>query len=329
MIFMKKILSLIFVVLFTISVFVGCSSNTETENSNIIRIGGLKGLTSIGMVKLLDDSANGLTENNYEFTLAGSADELTPKILKGELDIIAAPINLAAVLSAKSNGAVQVLGINVLGVLYIVEKGEITVNSLEDLKGKTIYATGKGSTPEVSLTYLLEQKGIDINNDVSVIWKSEPSEVVAQMAADESAIAMLPQPYVTVAENQLENLNVVLDLNEEWNKLDNGTEMITAVIIVRKDFAEKNPELIDSFMNEYKSSTEYVTENVEEAAALTEKFDIIKAAVAKKAIPDCNIVFITGEEAKEEATAFFEILYNYNPASVGGTLPSEGLFLVK
>ena len=327
---MKKIIAFLLSVTVILSLLAGCDSAGKTENyeSVTIRLGGLKGPTSIGMVKLLDDAEKGETANTYEFTLAGSADELTPKLLKGELDIIAAPANLGAVLYNKSEGAVQMMAVNTLGVIYIVEKGGDEINALSDLKGRTIYATGKGSTPEYALTYLLKEAGLTLEEDVTVEWKSEPTEVVSGMAAEEHAVAMLPQPYVTVAESQLQDLRIAVDLNAEWEKLDNGSAFVTAGLIVRRAFAEEHPEALRKFLEEYASSTEYVNENVENAAELVEKYDIVKAAVAKKAIPYCNIVCVTGGEMKTMAEGYLEILFSQNEAAVGGTLPGEDFYLI-
>lgn len=294
-----------------------------------IRLGGLKGPTSMGMVKLLDDAEQKKTVNSYEFTMAAMADELTPKLLKGELDILAVPANLGAILYNNSNGAVKMVAANALGVIYIVEKDGETVNSLADLKGKTIYGTGKGSTPEYALSYLLSQAGLIPGEDVTVEWKSEPAEIVAQMATERNSVAMLPQPYVTVAQGQLENLRVALDLNDEWNKLDNGSAFVTASLVVRSAFAEEHPEALAKFLEEYKASTDYVNKNIEAAAELVEKYDIVKAAVAKKAIPGCNIVCITGEEMKTMTEGYFKVLADRNPAAVGGELPKDDFYWEK
>ena len=206
---LKKILS---VVLAAVLLLASASVSAEGTEKTTVRLGGLKGPTSMGMVKLLEDNENGLTANRYEFTLAGSPNDLTPALLKGDLDVLAVPVNLGAILFGKSGGAVQLAAVNTLGVLYIVEKGGETVQSPEDLKGKTLYATGKGSTPEYALAYLLAQHGIDINADLTVEWMSEHTEVVAKMAAAENAVALLPQPFVTVAAGQVENMRVALDL---------------------------------------------------------------------------------------------------------------------
>lgn len=356
---MKKILSLILALTLTAMMLTACasgsgnstasetsgessaeSSTTEssasTESSDSessataaeIRIGGLKGPTSMGMVKLMQDAGDGATENNYRFTIAGSADEISPKLIQGELDMAAVPANLASVIYNNTKGGVQLLAINTLGVLYICEKGE-SIGSLEDLKGKTIYATGKGSTPEYALRYILSENGIDPDSDVTLEWKSEPTEVVALMQeADENTVAMLPQPYVTVAQTSVEGLKIAVDLNEEWEKLDNGSQFLTGVLVVRKDFAQQNPDAVKTFLSEYQASTEYVNANTEEAAQLIEKYDIVKAAVAQKALPYCNITFSAGEEMTESMNGYLQVLYDQNPKSIGGAMPGDDFYYV-
>lgn len=321
---MKKLIA----VMTVLALVLGMVCFVSAEEKTAIRLGGLKGPTSMGMVKLLDDAENGLTKNAYEFTMAGSADELTPKILKGELDVLAVPANLGAILSKNSGGAVQMLAVNTLGVIYIVEKGGETVQTIEDLSGKTVYATGKGSTPEYALTYLLSQHGLDISTDVNVEWKSEPTEVVAQMATEEASVAMLPQPFVTVAAGQLENLRIALDLTKEWEALDNGSQFVTAGLIIRKEFAEANPDAVKTFLEEYAASTAYANEVPAEAAQLIEKYGIVKAAVAEKAIPYCNIVCIAGEDMKQMVSGYFEVLFAQNPKAVGGELPGDDFYLI-
>ena len=286
-----------------------------------LRVGALKGPTAMGMVRMMsDDGVN-------RYTLAGSADELTPKLIKGELDIICVPANLAAVLYNKTEGQLVTLAVNTLGVLYIVENGGESVQSMADLKGKTIVAAGKGSTPEFGLRYLLEQNGLDPDQDMTVDWKSEHAECVAALAAGTADIALLPQPFVTVAQGKLENLRVALDLTEEWDALDNGSAMITGVAVARRELVEERPELVDEFLREYAVSVDWVNGNTAEAAELVAANGIIESpAIAEKALPHCNIVCLTGQEMSGKLSGYLQVLAEANPDSVGGQLPGDGFF---
>ena len=321
---MKRGLIWILAILLLLSALCGCAAKPAEPVT--VRLGGLKGPTSMGMVKLLSDAEQGETENAYEFEMAAAADELTPKLLKGELDVLAAPLNLCAILSANSDGAAQLLAINTLGVLSIVENGGEEISSWEDLRGQTIYATGKGTTPEYALRYLLAQYGLDPDTDITLEWKSEPSEVVAQLAALDYGVAMLPQPFVTAAMAQLPALRVAMDLTEEWDKLENGSRLLTAGLLVRREFAEAHPEAIAVFLKEYAASVDYLNENVAEGAALVEQYDIVKAAVAEQAIPSCHVVCITGEEMKTAASGYYQVLFDQNPSSIGGAMPGDDFY---
>ena len=297
-----------------------------------ISVAALKGPTAMGMVKLMEESEGDLTESNhYTFTISAAPDEITPAIVQGKVDIAAVPANLAAVLSKKTEGGVKVIAINTLGVLYIVENGE-TINSVEDLKGKTIYASGKGSTPEYALNYMLKSNGIDPDSDVTIEFKAEHTECVSALEADPDGVAMLPQPFVTVAQLSNEKTRIALDMTKEWEEASkaNGSSasLVTGVVIARSEFIDEHPEAVKLFLDQYEKSVAFTNENTEEAAGLIERYDIIKAAVAKKAIPYCNIVCIKGSDMKEKLSGYLGELYNQNPEAVGGAEPSDEFYYI-
>ena len=286
-----------------------------------LRIAGLKGPTTMGLVNLMADEV----ASSYDFTMYGAADEIVPLLVKGDLDAAAVPANLAATLYNKTNGAVEVACINTLGVLYIVENGE-TVNSVADLKGQTIVTTGKGATPEYVLRYVLSENGVDPDSDVTIEYCSEATEALSKVQAGEATIAMLPQPFVTSALSQVEGLRVVLDMNEEWQKVA-GSKLVTGVLVVRKDAVENDPEAFASFMEGYAASVEAANSDLEGTAALCEQYGVVaKAALAQKALPQCNIVFETGDEMKTDLETYFNVLYAADPTSVGGTLPADDFY---
>lgn len=312
---MKKLISVLLLLCFFAALPV-CAQGEA------IQVGALTGPTAMGMVRLLEDG-----KDTYEPTILGAADELVPLILQGQVDIASVPANLAATLYNKTQGGITVLAVNVLGVLYIGEYNTENLQSLAGLKGQTIYATGKGSTPEYFLRYVLSQNGIDPDKDVTVEWKSEPSEVVALLNAEQKGIAMLPQPYVTAAAAQLgEGFRVALSLSDEWANLDNGTLCTTAVVMARKEFAEQNPEAVEQFLAELETSVAWVNENVEDAAQLCGDYGIIKAPVAQKAIPQCNLVCITGADMQQALSGCLNVIFEENPKAVGGALPESDFY---
>ena len=295
-----------------------------------INVVALKGPTAMGMVEMMSKAALSSPDGKaYSFQLLAAPDEVAPLIIQGKADIAAVPANLASVIYNKIEGGVQVLNINTLGVIYIIEKGE-TVSSASDLAGKTIFASGQGATPEYALRFILSENGIDPDNDVNIEWKSEHAECLSALLESEDGVAMLPQPFVTTAMTKAEGLRVALDLTDEWAKTQEGKEspstLLTGVTIVRKEFAEAHPELVAAFMEDYKNSVEYVNANVEEAAQKIEAFDIVPAAVAEKATPSCNIVFIDGIEMKAALEGYLSVLAAQNPQAIGGALPGDDFY---
>ena len=286
-----------------------------------INLAALSGPTALGMLDLLEKNENGEAANNYNVTIATAPDEVTGKIISGELDIAAVPTNVAATLYNKTEGQVQIAALNTMGVLYVLETGD-TIQSVADLAGKTIYATGQGSTPEYALNLVLEKNGLTPGEDVEIVF-------AADNASGEAQVALLPQPFVTSVLTQNENVRVALDLTEEWDKAVNGESGLTmGCVVVRKEFAEQNKEALDRFLDEYKQSVETVTseEGLAHAAELAEQYNIIKAAVAEKAIPECNIVFVEGDEMQQIAGGFLQVLYDANPQAVGGQLPNDDFY---
>lgn len=288
-----------------------------------VRIGALKGPTSIGLAGLIYENED--STNIYEYTMETQADVILAGVIAGDFDIALVPANVASVLYQKTEGQITAVDINTLGVLYMVS-GDQSIAGLEDLSGRTVYTTGKGNTPEYVLNYLLEEKGL--TGSVNVEFKSEATEVAATLAADPSAVGMLPQPFATVAQVQNESLAVVLDMTGEWDALGNGSQMVTGVTIVRNDFLEAHPDAVDQFLADHEASVNYVNTDTEQAAEYVAEMGIIeKPAVAQKAIPYCNIVCIEGEEMKTALSGYLEVLYAQDPSSVGGALPDDAFYL--
>ncbi len=294
-----------------------------------VRIAGLKGPTTMGLVNLLDMEQQGTAALDYDLQLYGTADEIVPGLIKGELDMAAIPANLAAALYQKTKGGIQVMAVNTLGVLYVVEKGD-TVHSMADLAGRTILSTGKGTTPEYLLRYLLEKNGLDPDKDVKIQYCSEATEVTAQMAAaQKDAIAVLPQPYVTAAGMKDPSLRVALDLTAEWDKVSDS-QLVTGVTVVRTQYAQEHPDVVEVFLQEYAQSVRTANTDLDRTAALCEQQGVVaKAAIAKKALPACNIVCRTGDEMQKDVSAYLSVLCAADPAAVGGKLPDEGFYWKK
>ena len=302
-----------------------CGNTEEKFTPAEMDVAVMTGPTAIGLIKVMSDAEAKTAANNYNFNVYGTADEISTGLIKGELDVACVPCNLASVLYNKTEGQIVMAAINTLGVLYIVETGN-GIQKVEDLRGKTIYSTGQGTTPEFTLRYLLSAAGIDPDKDVTIEDKSEAAEVAAALAETTDAVAMLPQPYVTAAMNQNKNLRIALSVTEEWEKLSDNSTVVTGVLVVRKSFVEENEVAFEKFLEEYQASVTYANENVEEAATALEHFGIFKAAIAKKAIPYCNVTFVAGEEMKTLAGAYLKVLFDQKPGAVGGKMPGDDFY---
>lgn len=306
------------------------TAKEEPAQRAAFSVAALKGPTAMGLVQLMKRSGTAPVSTEaelpYTFTLAGSADQVSPLLIKGELDMACVPANLASNLYHKTNGEIITLAINTLGVIYIVETGE-TLKSLSDLAGKTMVGAGKGSTPEFGLRYLLSQNNIDPDTGLSIDWKNEHSECVAALASGVASIALLPQPFVTVAQNKIPGLRVALDLTAEWDALNNGSGMVTGVIVARKSVVEANPEAVATFLKDYAESVDWVNGNVANAAQLIADYGIVdSAAIAEKALPHCNIVCITGSEMKSTLSGYLAALAEQEPTAVGGKVPADDFY---
>ncbi len=315
---MKKV----FALLLCLVLAFGCLASAETN----VRVAALKGPTAMGMAQMIT-TAQGDEASVYNFNIAASADEITPQLIQGNLDIAAVPANLAAVLYNNTQGSVKVLAINTLGVLYIVERGD-SVQSVADLRGKTIYSAGKGSTPEFALNYILQENGLDPTEDVTIEYKSEHTECLAAILQDETAVAMLPQPFATTAQTKAEDMRIALDLTAEWDKLTQESSMITGVVVARSAWLEENPEAAAAFMADYQASVAYVNANTAEAAEMIGNLDIVTAEVAEKALPYCNITYIAGTEMQQKLSGYLNVLFEQDAASVGGKLPDDAFYYV-
>ncbi|MGL4345061.1 MAG: ABC transporter substrate-binding protein [Cellulosilyticaceae bacterium] len=298
----------------------GCSQSPKIEEP--IAIAALNGPTGMGIVSLIEDT------EQYNITLYQSPDEIVGKVVSGEVDVACVPSNMASVLYNKTKGTdaeIGLLGVNTLGVLYLVENGD-TITSIQDLKGKTVLASGKGSTPEFVFNKILEAAGLVVGQDVEIVYQANHADIASQLGAKEGTIALLPQPFVTTVLAKNSNVRVAVDLNEAWQEATQ-TALPMGTMIANKAYVAENKEEIDIFLKEYSDSVKFVNEDIDAASQLIAKHQIIpQAELAKKALPECHIVWIDSQSARGDLEAFYEVLKAAEPKSVGGQLPDEAFY---
>ncbi|MFA9423586.1 MAG: ABC transporter substrate-binding protein [Sedimentibacter sp.] len=343
---MKKI-SLLLILVLALALSAGCTSNKETpaetpdenkvENEQVqqeepkepinVTIAGLKGPTSIGMIKMIDEKALNSDEYNVEYVAESAPDALTGKIINGDIQISSVPINLAAVLYNKTEGAVQLIAVNTIGNLYIIGTDEIS--SILDLEGKVLGMSAKGSTPDYAMNYILKQNGLE--GKVELDYSVDHATLAQSVIAEDTKLALLPQPFVAQTTMKNTNVKTLIDLNDAWKQAtDEASPLYTGCVIVNKEFAANNKEFVAEFLKQYESSVKWVLENPKDASVLVEKNEIMpSAAIVEEALPYCGITYKTAQEEKEGLNYFYKILFDSNPASVGGKLPDEEFYFTE
>lgn len=309
------------------------TATPSLEQDEKVRVGMLKGATGLGAAYMMDN--NPVMMNcmeggspwgpKYEFTLMAEPTEAVAALTKGEVDIAALPTNVAATLYHKLDGGIQLLALNTYGVLYILERGE-SVKSLGDLSGKTVHAFGQGANPEFVLNYLLAQNGLE---DVTVQWHASTDEVSTLLASGEIDCAMLPVPAATAAVIQGEGVRMAIDLTREWKDAGADGVLTMGCVVARREFVEHSPEAVEQFLTDYEASITFMSDpdNLDQAAVLAETYGIIpKAAMAKKALPDANLCFVTGDDMMTGIQGYYQVLYKADPASIGGSIPDEAFY---
>ena len=315
---MKKFLA----ILLSLIIIIGATACSKTKKTDVtVNIGVLKGPTGMSAAWLMDQNDQKLSANEYNFTVAGTPDAITGQLINGDMDIAALPTNAISALYNKTEGKISVLGVNALGVLYILENGN-SINSVSDLAGKTVLASGKGSTAEYVLNYILEKNGVI----AEIVWAAEHSEAATLALKGDYDIVMLPEPFVTNVTAKSDAFRVALDLTEEWEALGSG-ELTMGGIAVRTAFLEEHPDAVKAFVEEYGKSVAFTNSQPEDAAKLIAKYEIAAEEVAKNAIPRCNIVWLHGKDYKAVLENFLGVVYNANPAGIGGKMPGDDFYL--
>jgi NitT/TauT family transport system substrate-binding protein len=326
---MKKVWALILAALLLTATLFGCTPSETPDKPaprTTVNVGVIQGPTGIGMVNLMESDENNTTVNDYVFTVGSTPEEIVSKLAQGSLNMAAVPTNAAANLYQKTSGKVKLLAVNTLGVLYILENGN-TVTDIASLRGKTIYSTGEGANPEFVLKYVLEKNGLVPGKDVTIEFIAENTELATRMASGDITLAMVPEPQVSVIKAQNASVRTAISMNDAWEAVaDENSKLMMGCVAVRADFLESNKAAVDAFLTEYKASIE-ATAELEKTATLCQTYGIVpKAAVAKKAIPNCQITFVSGATMKQQIAGYYAMLFKANPKSIGRALPDDAFY---
>ena len=321
----KKTLISLFLVLCICLSLCACGASEPAPDKNLnVRIMTLNGTTGFGMASLISESLAGKAALNYSFSVETDASNVTAALVNGDCDIAALPTNAAAALYNKTGGKIQVLALNTLGVLYLVTDGSVDIGSFADLEGQTVFAPAQN--PSIIFSALCKANGVQVEIDNSY---AQPAELNTAVASGEVSLAVLPEPLLTIARAQNKQLVVALDLTEEWDKVNAPGSLVQGCVVVRTDFAAEHPTELKTFLEEYGASVELLSSDPAAAAEkIVETGVFANAAVAEKAIPRCNLCFITGEEMQQRLGSFLEILFEVAPQSIGGAVPGDDFYCI-
>lgn len=289
----------------------------------------LSGTTGFGMAKLIDDASSGSAALNYTFSVENDAANVTAALINGSADIAALPTNAASVVYNKTSGQVQLLALNTKGVLYLLSNGsEGEIGSIADLKGKTVYVPAQN--PSFIFSYICRQNGLVPGEDITIDnTYAQPAELRTALAAGEVALAVLPEPMVTIARAANDSLSVVLDLTDEWDAVAPEGSLVQGCVVVRTQFAQEHPQEVKAFLDEYAASIAFLGEDAEAAGQIIESSGVFaNGKVAAKAIPNCNVCFISGGDMKSAMEQFLDIMFSEAPASIGGAVPGDDFYYI-
>ncbi len=342
----KKITSIILAILM-VSLLCACSpasdNNEDTTNNtdtivdpdkNLeIKISLLGGTTALGMSKMIVDAKNDADDMNYNIEVLAAADVITGPIVSGKAHIAALPTNLAAKLYKQSEGKIQLLAVNTLGVLYLLQNGENVITTFDELKGKTVYLPGAGSNPEYITAALFEANGLKVGTDVILDTTTYPSPDALQTAlvsgVGDVEFAVLPEPKVSIITMSNANVKVAMDFTQKWEAVYGKNTLAQGCLVVNTEFAKAHPIEIAKFLEDYKASVDFVNTGSDEAITTVVDAGIIpKAPIVKKALPNCNICFVAGQEMKDTISVFYEKLFDADNKSILA-VPDNGFYYTK
>lgn len=294
----------------------------EPDTELPITVNVMNGSTGFGMAKLISDAAAGEAALNYSISVESDASAVTAALVSGSVDIAVIPTNAAANVYNKTGGGVLAAAEVVRGNLYLLQNtANEDISSVAGLTGKTVYAPAQN--PSFIFNYISRENGLDLMADNSY---AEPAALRDALASGLVDLAVLPEPMVTIAMANNDDLSIALDLNEVWGE-SAGSGIVLGCVAVRAAFAEEHPAELAAFLEDYAASVRFLEADPAAGARLIAETGIFaQAAVAERAIPRCGLCFVTGEEMKAELGAYLAALYDVAPAAVGGAAPADDFY---
>ena len=333
---MKKKLSLFFVMILSMLTLIGCGNNNVAQNEIKKQAAEIKeikfvapdGLPAIAVAKLIKEKPEVKAGYNINYTVEKNSESLSTSVMKGEPDIAIVPSNLAAIAFNK-NKEYKIAGTVGFGSFYIGSTNE--KQTIDDLKGKEVYNIGKGLTPDIIARTVLKDKGVDVDKDINFSYVDGVNELAPIILSGKTQYAVIPEPALATVQSKNEKFKVILDLNEEWKKINNSEYGYPqATIIVKKELYENNKEFVKEFLSKVKGGTEWAYSDKETLGTYCEEIGIsAKKPIIMKSMDKSNIKYVDIKDSYKEYKTYFEKLNQFDPKTIGGTIPNDEIFMEK
>ncbi len=296
------------------------------EEPIVVKVGVPAGVTAMSMLGAMREEERGPI--SFEFDIIPTPDLIAAKLINKEVDFIVLPTNLASILYNKGV-EYKLAGSSIWGTLYMISSEEIT--DWADLKGKEIYTIGRGLTPDVMLRYLLENKGINPDEDVTITYLSGATELAPTFISGRSTVSVIPEPMLSAVLMKKPEANVVFDFQKEWAGITGtGESYPQASVMVQNAFVEAHPQAVQAVLAEFERSAKWINEDTEAAGAFAETLDMgLKKAIVVNAVERSNIRFVGVEEAKPEIETYLSVLMDASEKLIGGKMPDEAFYFAK
>ena len=326
-----------------LTVFKGMNVNVETfEKTSTTANGKLDQLIISGpmanvshpVFRMMETGALDAIANKVVFKLWKNPDQLKAMILNKEVDFVAVPTNVGAILYNKEQ-PIKLLNVSVWGILKILTRDE-NVKSLDDLKGKELLVPWRGDMPDIVLRAVLKKKGFS-KDDIKISYVSNPMDAAKQLIMRKADNILLPEPASSMVLRKTKSFPVKLvaptvfrgvDIKKEWGEAYGRESKIPVAGMAVIGKMLENKEAIKLFEAEYAKAMDWYKAHPKEAGILSAKYVTMFTADAfTDSIGFTKLEVIKAVDVKDDLDFFFNVLKKDNPKTIGGSLPDNGFYI--
>ena len=273
----------------------------------------LNGPTGIKKIKMMKDY------KAIDIKIVNAPNNMLSMIIKGEADIAAIPANMAAIMF---NRQLQYKAVAVISeTKFFIVSANKNIQTINDLRNKTIYCGTKLAAPDLMLQYLISKEKIEKSN----INYSFSNPDLAKMIASENAdAAILPEPFASSAMLENKNVHIVVEISKYVENYP------VAILIAKDTFINHNKALLNEVLDEYKKSTDYILNNKNEIENLIKNSPMmINPKAAVYGLNRMGLTFYDGEQMKFALNSYYNFLYNFDKQLIGNKIPSDNFYYIE